>query len=569
MKTPAALLLALALATVALSPAAAQETVPCKVDAFLTCGWLYIPPRYDGEAMFPVGTRLFDTGIGELDAFPADGLCSAECLDIINGPNCVAEQSMLMEACNALQCAVDVKAACGVPEAVAVNERVNVNWEEACTPTCVTAMDSSTCTGVEEIYPEFRRYKESFGPSGSECSTWQCMKLIGDNCEHYVGDYKALPARDMCDIGCYAAMTSDECRLANVEVLLQDGTLAAFSTYVDGPSFGPEAPICSQPEPENPWPSVDLIPIRPTPAPAPTHPPCEDVSPFNLCLFVGSPKEDPVPTPTPAPTEAGPEPVRFVSSFGFNEPPEGFPQSFRRRSLLQAQVTYLGPQDVTDQVSADWTQEYRETLAQYGSTATSPLTADDVAVDQINQTFVIGPDGETQTVIVDVATIMTFKDGGSARFFTSSVNDAMSEIFKDWDLQFAGASMGGQQPMRPPPDTTTDVGELSLDDPVPQQPKSAPFPIWAIVLIVVVALAMLGGLIFFFMRKKRDDEDEADRAAVGTTTPNPLNKSLVEAGEPVAEAREIVPLEPAAAAQLTTEMVPVEISQDIVERPSQ
>uniref|UniRef100_A0A7S1SXL1 Uncharacterized protein n=1 Tax=Tetraselmis chuii TaxID=63592 RepID=A0A7S1SXL1_9CHLO len=594
----AALCLLAALALVA-TPAESQETVTCKVDAFLTCGWLYIPPRYNGEEMFPVGTRLFDSGIGELDAFPDNGLCSNECLDVINGENCVSEKSMLMEACSALQCAVDVKAACGVPEAVAINERVTVNWEEACTDSCVAAMESSVCTGVEEIYPEFRRYKESFGPSGSECSTWQCMSQIADNCEHWVGDYKALPARDMCDIGCYAAMTSDECRLANVEVLLQDGTLASFSRFVDGPSFGPEAPICSEPEPENPWPSVDLIPVRSTPAPVPTNPPCESVSPFNLCLFVNNPKpEEPIPTtpapsapapttaaPTPAPSPNAPAPnpdnaVRFRSSFGFSEPPEGFPQSFARRMRQLLQTTLIGPRDVTDVVPEEWAQEYKETLANYGSTSGNRLTADDITIEQVNQTFVVGPDGETQTVLIDVDTVMQFADGSSARFFLSSINDALSEIFSDWDLQFAGVTLEGEEPSG----EIIDVGEAGVEDVdreivVEPAEEPSPFPIWAIVLIVVVLLAILGALLFCFLRNRGEEKEEEEIVAA-----NPLNKTLVDAG-PVTESKqmvavdppaehstEMVPVEPAATmaagttAELSTEMVAVDTSRDIVER---
>lgn len=230
-----------------------QETIPCKVDAFLACGWAYIPPVYDGITLFPAG-------IHELENYPESDTCTAECLDIINGPSCAKEKGMLMQACNALQCSVDVKAACGV------SDWGEVTWEQACKPGCMGVMSSKTCEGVDEIYAEFKRYKESFGPVGSECSTWLCMQALEESCGSFDVEFQAMPARDACEVGCFANLSSDVCRLAHVNLLLADGALVDYSENVLSDKFGPGAAVCSEPPLQDRTGFLDLLPLRPAPA---------------------------------------------------------------------------------------------------------------------------------------------------------------------------------------------------------------------------------------------------------------------------------------------------------------
>ena len=378
----------------------AQESSPaCKVDAFLSCGWMYIPPKYDGKTLFP-------SGIYELSAFPDAGLCTPECLDIIHGPHCNEEKGMLMEACNALQCSVDVKAACGV------SDLGDVTWWKACKPACEAAMLSSTCEGTEEIYEEFKRYKESFGPFGSECSTWKCMKELDDKCDSFDSKLQYMPAQAMCDVECYAAMTSDVCRLAHVSVLLPDGSKGDFSQSL--PTYGPKADICNLPFQEVPQDLIDLLPLQAkTPPARATAQPCPEGVP-GPCMFldklpgVDAPgssardaeqnqeqgeaqdeEEETVDVPTSGETASIPEQglgqenaaadadaqehrVEFVASLAFEDAPEGFPSSpdAVRRLLLQASEIFdndklSGPFEVA--VPDSFAAEYKKIIAEFAS----------------------------------------------------------------------------------------------------------------------------------------------------------------------------------------------------------
>ena len=548
---------------VVVATAHAQETIPCKVDAFLTCGWAYIPPKYDGMSLFPAA-------IYELDAFPDDGLCSPECLDIIQGPNCNQEKGMLMEACDALQCSVDVLSACGVTKAG------KVTWEKACSPECEAAMTSKTCKDTEEIYSEFRRYKESFGPSGSECSTWKCMNKLKTSCGDFVEERQAMSSRSLCDMECYAEITSDECRLAHVEVLLTDGTLDDFSRYVDGGSYGPGSPVCNQPTPEDPFAFLDLLPLNTQPAVTqPPRPDCKSVSPFDLCWYIDRLPGDNDPTPAPessSPPEVeeesvqggagGPVPssggpgsggdqnsadgktaVNFVSTMTFKDAPDGFassPEGWRRRL---SQTVQDGPRDVA--VPPAWEDEYKTIIASYASdpvTGTVIHKDKDVSVNNISQTFYTSSEGES-IVKLDVDTTVLFEDATRARWFGATIGESLKEIFRDWGLLFAGTD-GEFDPNsvfgdgEDSGEETRSVAALSapdLDVTAMDQPSGVPAWVYALVALGVAALLAVIVMIFVFAarknRKKADDEEGA-----------PTGKG--SAAPPVAaETKEIVPVE--------------------------
>eukprot|EP00192_Tetraselmis_astigmatica_P008980 CAMPEP_0117649620 /NCGR_PEP_ID=MMETSP0804-20121206/1075_1 /TAXON_ID=1074897 /ORGANISM="Tetraselmis astigmatica, Strain CCMP880" /LENGTH=683 /DNA_ID=CAMNT_0005455381 /DNA_START=399 /DNA_END=2450 /DNA_ORIENTATION=+ len=547
----------------------AQETIPCKVDASLTCGWAYIPPKYDGMSLFPAA-------IYELEAFPEDGRCSEECLDIIQGPNCKQEKPMLTEACDALQCSVDVLAACGVTKAG------KVTWEKACSQECEDAMMSKTCKQTEEIYSEFRRYKESFGPSGSECSTWKCMNKLKDRCSYFDEGRQAMSSRSLCDLACYAEITSDECRLAHVEVLLTDGTLADFSRYVDGGSYGPGSPVCNQPTPEDPYAFLDLLPLATQP-PAATEPPrpdCKSVSPFDLCWYIDRLPGDTDPTPAPEPDSEAGSPgvdeesipggsggspigppgspdtdedrssadgktaVNFVSSMTFKESPDGFPSSpdSLRRRLLQAIKD--GPRDVP--VPKEWEGDYKSILASYASDPVSGTVINkdnDISVHNISQTFYTSPNGEERVVTLDVDTTVLFEDATRARWFGATIGDSLKEIFRDWGLLFAGTD-GSFDPNTLFDENTTQTGNESRSVvPLnvaenPSQPPKDPTgtPVWIYVVAGLCAAALLAVIVMIIVlaaRKKQARTDEEALATVGkVASASPLvpaepNKDIV------------------------------------------
>ena len=487
-----ALLAAIACIAYPWEAAQAQETSPaCKVDAFLSCGWMYIPPKYDGKTLFP-------SGIYEMSDFPDAGLCTPECLDIIHGPHCDEEKGMLMEACNALQCSVDVKAACGV------SDIGDVTWWKACKPECEAAMLSSTCEGTEDIYAEFKRYKESFGPFGSECSTWKCMKELDDKCDSFDSELQYLPAQAMCDVECYAAMTSDVCRLAHVSVLMPDGSKGDFSQSL--PNYGPQADICNLPFQDVSPDLIDLLPLQAkTPPARATPPPCPEDLPgpcWYLDTLPGAEGPDapsdafpadyeqdqeqgeyqeyeemdmeeetememememeeeeeivevPVPgegasVPRLGQENAAPDPaearrghsVQFMASLAFESAPEGFPSTpdaAARRLLLQSSPSYgkmvSGPFEVTE-VPDSFATEYKKIIATFASSGGFETNRghildpeEDVIIHKVDQYFFEDDEGKILYVL-DIDTEVIFEDPDHAAWFATNVPNMLASLF--------------------------------------------------------------------------------------------------------------------------------------------
>jgi len=422
--------------------------VPCKVDAYMTCGWVYIQPEDDGKS-------LFGSGIFELSGFPEDGLCTSECLAVINSEKCAEDKSMLLEACTALQCSVNVKAACGI------SSDGNVTWQDACSKGCSDAIHSSTCEGVEEIAPNFKAYQDSFGPSGSECATMACKELLQESCDYFAEEAMGMPARSMCNQTCYDAVKSDTCLLPNIEMLTVEGPNSTMANltyqnqreFVNNSAYGPGAPLCDKPPPEDPYDFVDYIPIR-TPAPTPAPVNCSRASPFDLCIVF----EGQLPT--------FPTTVVFTASLTFDEPPPGFPDSYQQWRRRLTQETGL-PAEVVEEAIArtsgtreygprlveapqEWGTEYKSIIANFAnsynnSSDSAPVVdaKEDIKLGNVSQTFFVDPDNELRSAVtIDIETMVEFDDPDHAAWFSSNIRDALSELFDTWGVLYSTSGTG-------------------------------------------------------------------------------------------------------------------------------
>lgn len=203
----------------------------CRVNAFLTCGWAYLPsspPRSEADGDEEAGpppaslyATLFPTNvIGELEAFPAGGTCTAGCLQAVADPRCSSSESeQLMSICDSLACAASVRYSCGVSRPAAPDEYgAAIDWDLACSEQCAAAMASPGCRGVDgtRLGGDFARYRTAFGPGSADCRTWRCASRLAASCGAYSdrGSFSAeagfmLQAGALCDAACWDAFTGE------------------------------------------------------------------------------------------------------------------------------------------------------------------------------------------------------------------------------------------------------------------------------------------------------------------------------------------------------------------------